>query len=214
MHKDTFEIINRIAEEHSKKIFGYLTQEDLKGEIWSICLERLKDYDQSRGELEHFLRVSVKNRLVNRFKDITKSVRSPCPRCPYFDKGNDPDCARFGHEKNLCSKWKNYQLSIASRNSLLNASEEQYERSVLNSTLNRMVGMELSTIVIDNIDISFKHDLVEFMSSGKISKQRIKKLKKEIVKILSSFNYDSDLEVSKPVQITINKKHAKKKKKK
>src|SRR5687767_13562075 len=102
MDPKIFEIIDRIAEEHSgpRKTFGYLNEDDLKNEIWAICLEKLKDFNEERGELEHFLRVLVKNRLVNRFKDITKSVRSPCPRCVYYDPDNSPsDCGKFGDDR-------------------------------------------------------------------------------------------------------------------
>lgn len=102
-----FDIINRISHEHSHKTFGYLDENDLKNEIWIICLEKLKDFDPSRGYLEHFLRTSVKNRLVNRFKDITKSVRSPCPRCPFYRHKEEVDCVKFTDNKHQCNKWRN-----------------------------------------------------------------------------------------------------------
>ena len=65
MDSKTFDIIERISNEHCFKTFGYLKEEDLRNEIWIICLEKLSDFNYDRGELEHFLRVSVKNRLIN-----------------------------------------------------------------------------------------------------------------------------------------------------
>lgn len=185
MDERTFDIINRIANEHSGKIFGYLTKEDLKNEIWAICLDKIKDFDYERGELEHFLRVSVKNRLVNRFKDITKSVRSPCPRCPFYDPKDSPSgCAKFGDDKHLCTKWRNFQLSTDSRNSLLNAAEPQFERKSSDNILNKVLAKEIKEKLLEKIDSGFKRDLEQLISGSKISKQRMKKLKYEILKIL------------------------------
>ena len=91
---EVFTLISRIASEHSRKPFGYLTQQDMVSEIWAICLTAIKEFDISRGKpLEHFLRASVKNRLINRFKELTRSVRTPCLRCPYYKPEKAPnDC--------------------------------------------------------------------------------------------------------------------------
>lgn len=184
MDERTFDVINRIANEHCGKTFGYLSKEDLKNEIWVICLDKIKDFDYERGELEHFLRVSVKNRLVNRFKDITKSVRSPCPRCPFYNIDSPSNCSKFGDERNLCIKWRNFELSTDSRNSLLNASEPQFERKAKDNILNQVSAKEIQLILLEKIDIRFKRDLEQLISGAKISKQRIKKLKREVLKIL------------------------------
>lgn len=194
----TFEIINRIAKDHSAKTFGYLKQEDLKNEIWIICLEILQNYDYSRGELENFLRFSVKNRLINKFKDITKSVRSPCPRCPYFFKDEDPTCAKFSEDQYQCDKWRNYQLSVDSRNSLLNASESTVERQVTANSINSLVSQESQEILAKNIDPKYKRDFEQLVSGGKLSKQKFKKLKREIERVL--------IAQEGLVQITINRK--------
>jgi hypothetical protein len=200
MDKEVAKIIQKISEEHCRKTFGYLDEDDLKNEIWVICLEKLADYNNERGELENFLRVSVKNRLVNRFKDITKSVRSPCPRCEFFDKGNSPsDCRKFGDDRHLCKKWNNYQLSIESRNSLLNASEQQGERADSENVVNTVAAHELQILVAGKIDKAYEHDLQLLVSGGKISKQRLKKLKKEISRVLT---------VEKSVQLTVRGKNA------
>lgn len=197
MDQKVFDIISRISEEHCRKTFGYLDENDLKNEIWLICLEKLEDYNYERGELENFLRVSVKNRLVNRFKDITKSVRSPCPRCPFYDPGESPsDCGKYGDDRHLCKKWNNYQLSIESRNSLLNASEQPGERSGSDNIVNTLSARELKILVSGKIDKSYEHDLQLLVSGGKLSKQRLKKLKKEINRVL----------VEQPVQLTVKGK--------
>jgi hypothetical protein len=185
----TFSLISRIAEEHSHKVFGYLKEEDLQNEIWVICLKLLESYDYSKGELEHFLRASVKNRLVNRFKDITKSVRSPCPRCEFFEPKKEPNCKAFGEDKYQCEKWKNYQLSVESRNSLLNASESTVERHNNCNSLRSLISKETREFLESKISLEYKRDLDQLTSSGKLSKQRLKKLKREISRVL----YEEDL---------------------
>lgn len=190
----TLKLIERIANEHSRstKPFGYLDHSDLKNEIWVICLEKLADFSDERGELENFLRVSVRNRLINRFKDITKSVRSPCPRCVYNDPQAKINCVRFGEKKELCDKWHSYQLSVQSRNSLLNASEQQIERKIPDNSLNKIISDEIKALIIDKIDKKFVFDFNELINGGKISKQKLKKLKKEIFRILEEINYHNE----------------------
>lgn len=184
MDKKVEDIIFRISNEHSHKKFGYLTEEDLKNEIWVICLEKLKDFDYSRGELEHFLRVSVHNRLVNKFKEITKSVRPPCPRCRFFKEGEFPDCGKFGENKDYCDKWRAYQISIESRNSLLNAAEDKVERKEDQYISDRIAAHEIKDLVSKYIGRSYRNDFNRMVAGEKISKQRLKKLKVEIYRIL------------------------------
>lgn len=184
MDQKTFDIIQRISEEHSHKKFGYLEENDLRNEIWVICLDKLDSFNPEKGDLEHFLRVTVKNRLVNRFKDITKSVRSPCPRCPYFDASQTPDCTRYGENREQCKKWNNYQLSVKSRNSLLNSSEGGLERHKSENVVNSMISQEVYLSVVDKISPKLRYDFEELVSGGKLSSQKTKKLKTEIIKIL------------------------------
>jgi hypothetical protein len=186
LNESTFDLIDKISKEHCHKTFGYLDKNDLKNEIWAICLEKIKDFNKKRGNLEHFLRVSVKNRLVNRFKDITKSVRSPCPRCPFYDpEGSPSDCAKFGDDRHLCNKWRNYQLSIESRNSLLNSVEQKGERTSSDNAFNALISKEMKEIILSKLDKANRYDFEQLASGGKISKQRLKKLKRIIEKILT-----------------------------
>jgi hypothetical protein len=202
MEAKTFDIISRISEEHSHKTFGYLDENDLKNEIWLICLEKVRDYQPERGELENFLRVSVKNRLVNKFKDMTKSVRSPCPRCPFFKPNEVPgDCAKFFENKHECNKWVNYSLSVQSRNSLLTVSEQQTERHSGHDFVDQISAKEMNSKIYDSVNRVYQKDLDQLISSGKISKQRLHKLRREVSKSLES-----------PVQLTIKGKNAKTKK--
>jgi len=207
MDDDKFQIIERIANEHSNKVFGYLDKDDLKNEIWVICLEQIDTYDDSKGNLENYLRVLVKNRMINRFKDITKSVRPPCPRCPHYDPGNSPsDCAEYGHDRHKCSKWRNYILSVESRNSLLNAMEQQIDREHDSCVINNTMGKELIELAESGLVPSLFQDLKRVMNGNKVSKQRKIRLYSELKKLLIS--YDPDMFDHKPsgfINLTINK---------
>lgn len=182
-------IITRIADEHSNKTFGYLDKDDLKNEIWIICLEKIGTYSEEKGRLENYLRVLVKNRLINKFKDITKSVSSPCPKCPFYAPGVKPgDCAQFGEDKYQCDKWRNYQLSKDSRNSLLNAVEPQLERDIGSNALNKMTFDEVVLIAGSGLNKKFQKDLLDLRNGNKLSNQRKKRLQREVAKVLIEFD--------------------------
>lgn len=184
IEQKVFDIIERISKDHSHKVFGYLTEDDLRNEIWVIALSKLKDYDYTQGKLENWMRRVVKNRLINRFKDMTKSVKCPCHKCPEYLKGKLPDCRMFGENKMECDKWQNYSLSVESRNSLLNASEESVERRNESVSLKKVMSDEVRGYLESRIEEKFKRDFKELISGGKLSKQKLKKLKMEIQRIL------------------------------
>lgn len=190
MDEQTIKLIDKIAEEHSHKVFGYLDRSDLKNEIWVICLEQMKYFNGDRGHLEHFLRKSVKNRLINKFKDITKTVKSPCLRCPLYRANSEVDCSKFKQNKERCDKWHNYQLSVESRNSLLNASEYKTDRGGSDNTSDILAGKEICQIIINHIDTKFLHDFEQFLARGKLSKRRSGRLRKEIARILDKIEAD------------------------
>lgn len=206
MDEETFKLVSRIAKEHSGKIFGYLDKEDIEHEIWVICLEKINTYDISKGNLENYLRVLVKNRMINRFKDITKSVRPPCPRCPHYDPGNSPsDCAEYGNDRHFCNKWKNYKLSVESRNSLLNPMEEQIDRETDSRVLNNIMGNELIALAQSGLTPALYKDLNNLIQGNKISKQRKIRVHTELKKVL--INHDPRMFDYKPsglVQLTVN----------
>jgi len=206
LDQDTFEIISKIAKEHSFKTFGYLTKEDLEGEIWQICLEQLSEYTDDRGKLEHFLRVIVKNRLVNTFKKITKSVRPPCPRCEYYDPGNSPsDCGLFGDERMSCDKWRNYVLSIESRNSLLNPTERVLDPQNEHDFINKIIGSELINVISQQLDEKYKKDFEDLLSGKPPVGNKLEELRKAMVEI--AYQYDPSM-FDETTNLTVGKTDA------
>lgn len=207
MDQKTQEIIQRIAEEQAisanHKKFGYLKKEDLVNEVWIICLEKLPEFNKELGELEHWLRVVVSNRIVNKFKQINKFVRLPCIRCEYYAKKEDPDCVMFGHEKMNCSKWANYQSSRESRNNLLNATEEKNDRYKNDSTLDSMMGHELVEMVKDRIPQKYQRDFNNFINHEKINKQKLKTLQKIIIRIVNDIEINKFNEQNRLMELTV-----------
>lgn len=192
---EVVELITRISEEHSSNIFGYLEIEDLRSEIWIICLEALSEFDINTGKLENFLRASVKNRLINRFKEITKSVRPPCLRCEHACKNKpDTDCslvknagtmARPTKFRMACQKWNKYELSVSSRNSLLNSTEYVQEEYHSNCPLNISANKELVEKLKSKIsDQEMLNDIQKLMDGISIDNKSMQKLKEKAMQIL------------------------------
>lgn len=179
LDKETFDLIKKIADEHCHKVFAFLDENDLRQEIWVICVEAIKHYKNKRGHLEHFLRVTVKNRMINRFRSLTRSVRSPCSWCKFHDKTGESanDCALYEENWAECSKRHNYRLSIESRNSLLNSVEPIREEVAAGDAINVLAAKEIIDFIKDNLkDPEILGELELFLNREKMSKQREKKL--------------------------------------
>jgi hypothetical protein len=184
---ETIDVINRIADANARNVFAFLDPDDIRSEVWVICLTALDEFDKNSGyKLEHFLRVTVKNRLVNKFKEMTKSVNSPCPKCPYYDPGNSVnDCGKYGENRHHCKKWSEYNNTVVSRNALLNPTVEGVERSYSSNPLKKMILDELLEVIRPRLREEFIHSFETLVSGGKVHKSRLKKLQSEISKCFS-----------------------------
>ena len=94
--------IDKVANIHKHKIFGYMTQEDIYAQATLICIKQLKFYKSEKGKsldelncLERWLNHIVKNRLKNFYRDNccssdkeTKKARS---KLAASATPNDPD---------------------------------------------------------------------------------------------------------------------------
>jgi hypothetical protein len=101
-------------------------------------------------------------------------------------KGQEPDCGKFGYDKELCRKWKKYMLSKESRNNLLNATEHTIERLFKDNTNNAAEAKEIVEIIRKNIRSVYNKDFTSLLNGYKLSKNRLEKLKKEINRVLQS----------------------------
>lgn len=79
------EIMKRVVSGYGNK-FRFTIQEceDIEQRAWELALEALakNKYDPAKADLEHFLRVHVRNRLINDKRDLYIRNDSPCKSCP------------------------------------------------------------------------------------------------------------------------------------
>ena len=74
--QEDFELFSNIAQTQCKP-FGYLDQYDVQNEVWVILLEVRETYKAKHGPKENYYRRCVKNRMANRYAEVTKIVRKP-----------------------------------------------------------------------------------------------------------------------------------------
>lgn len=74
---EIIEVIDKVAQNHSKKAFSYYTSSDIKQEVWRIALEKLIEFSLEKSRhplnpkkaLEHFLNTVMARRLSNLYRD-------------------------------------------------------------------------------------------------------------------------------------------------
>lgn len=100
---EEFQTIQILAERFSNKTFAYYDKEDIKQEVWVICLESLHKYDPERSsaKLETFLFRVVSNELTNKYNKLFKKVNPPV-KC----RGCNSDC------KSQCEVWSKYLQNV------------------------------------------------------------------------------------------------------
>lgn len=62
--------------------FTYQTPEDVEQRAYIHAQEGIKKYDPNKGELKHFLRVHIRNRLMNDKRKFFIRNDPPCLNCP------------------------------------------------------------------------------------------------------------------------------------
>ena len=74
--EEIYEVITKVAKNHCKKKFAYLTEDDIENKAWEIALKQLPEFVVSKGKaknpaksLEHWLNAVVSNRLKNYYRD-------------------------------------------------------------------------------------------------------------------------------------------------
>lgn len=184
LDQETNKLITEIAGTYCHRTFGYFDEEDIQSEIWIICLQALEEYNNSIGPLKNFLIRTVKNRLVNKFKGVTKALRSPCLRCEHYRPEKTIDCAAFGVDKHECSRWKNYTLSIESRNSLINTSEDLKERYDDVPAELKLEAQEAIEYIRKSIDPSMLKEFNRMVAGEIINNSKSEKIVEEVKRLL------------------------------
>lgn len=97
--KELTAIIEKVANNHDHKTFGFYTKGDIHQEIWIIVLEKLAEFDVKKTKtgnigksLEHWLNSVVSKRLINLYRD-----RFLVPQKYKFDNPNKTGTAHMPH---------------------------------------------------------------------------------------------------------------------
>jgi hypothetical protein len=183
------QLISKIADEHCGKTFGYFDRDDIWSEIWIICLNAIGEFNSDKGPLENFLRVTVKNRLTNEFKRVTKTIKSPCPKCPYYDPGKSPsDCKKFGDDRHLCDKWVFYQATVQRRNGLMTNAEDKDNRETPRSLVSEIENKEIIEMIKAAMDSDMLGDFINAAAGNTLPANRMKRMKLFIEEFLDKNN--------------------------
>lgn len=104
LSQEEFLTIEKIANRFCNKTFSYHEKDDIKQEVWVICLEAISKFNanKSTATLETFLFSVVKNELATAYNKLFKRVSPPlkCRSC-------DEAC------KSQCKSWANYKKNLS-----------------------------------------------------------------------------------------------------
>src|SRR3990167_7640042 len=165
--EQAYSVIAKIAEEHCHRTFAYLDKDDLYQEIWTICLDKLDTFkiDTCKNllldkQLEHYFRCIVSNRLVNKFKKVTKSVRNPCIKCPNYKPKSKNQCGADRGVESCIKKVRVYNLSVESRNSLLSCLDHMSsDNDYININTRNVLGDIITKETIDDLYVRLDPEL-------------------------------------------------------
>lgn len=186
-------LIQNIAKSNRGKAFAYFAADDIESEVWIICLRAIKEFDVDSGNsLEHFLRKSVANGLVNEFKRVTKMRGSPCPSCKYFSTTAVGKCKKFGEEKYPCDPWRKYTLSMNSKNALMSAVEVTNNRTTRLDLFEEACNKELIAFIESRLNKTDRKILEGIKEGKKIRQGDTKRLRKVCQELIKEFEGEKD----------------------
>jgi DNA-directed RNA polymerase specialized sigma24 family protein len=104
--------------------FGFYGVDDIEQECFLFAIDALEKYD-GRGPLENFLRVHIKNQLLNLHRNKLCRYEPPCVNCPFFDKNkkkSDNQCTEFVNKMD-CKKWADWSNRNAAKTGIMNPTD-------------------------------------------------------------------------------------------
>lgn len=174
------EIIERIADRFSKKFrFGYHDAEDIRQQAALYALEGFKSYRPERGDLENFLCVHVRNRLMNFKRDNYFRLDAPCIGCP-FRKGED-GCSAFD-DKLDCELFAVWIRKRETRKSLMNPAELLIDSGVRDE--NEIDKKEILSKINSGLDPILRSDFLRILEGLPVPKHRKNKVREAVQAIL------------------------------
>jgi DNA-directed RNA polymerase specialized sigma24 family protein len=100
--EEILEIMEKVVSGYGFRYsFTYQSKEDVEQQAWIHALKGLENYDPEKSDLLRFLRVHVRNRLMNDKRSMFVRNDIPCKTCPAFVNGS---CAAFSEPEEECKE--------------------------------------------------------------------------------------------------------------
>lgn len=171
MTDEEYQVVEQVANTIAPNFtFGYYEAEDIKQEIWIMCLEALPKFDKNRGaSLKTFLLVHCKNRLISLKRNKTSRIVLPClDKCPHWDDELQ-ECSKYRKRSN-CKDYSKWQSTINDKNKIfalmeLDDTEAYYETDILEDIHKD----ELLSYIDENIPAKYRNNYLQFIEGGKLS---------------------------------------------
>lgn len=176
---EIFSIVDRVCKDICKRFtFDSYDEDDIYQESILICEDIINKYDGERP-LENFLRVSLKNRLMNFKRDNTTYYKFVCPEC------NNKNCKNCEY----CIKYRIVYEIKKNINSPLNIDEIEDEQLQYNNIDEYIEYSELHQLINFHLPIEMRADYLRIMSGVYINKSRRDEIISRITDILKQNDF-------------------------
>lgn len=162
-------IIDKICTDNRNKTFAYFTVEDIRQEIWIICLKALDGYDPKKGKLEHYLRRSVKNRLYNLKRD------------KYFKVNPNRQSGKLDTRINLVNA---FPLDILNESKTFDI---MCSNNDTQNPLSKLLANEMEKYVYDRLAPNETQDLICVLNNNKIKRTKYEALFQSVKRIIEEY---------------------------
>ena len=186
--EQTTELILKIADRFAAKFrFGYHDVQDMKQQCCEFALEGLAKYDPSKGQMENFLTVHVRNQLINMKRKQYSRPQPPCIGCPFYDpekKVSDNQCVEFTQDRIDCDKFSAWVKRNSVKKGLMSPRNlDDFPRHLLVAG-DDSTAKEIFNIINDKIPIPMRADFNRMLEGVSVPKYKRDKIIEEAKRIL------------------------------
>jgi len=158
--------------------FGNFDPDDIYQESFLICVEKLlPKYDGDRP-LENFLKVSLKNRLINFKREKTLYYKFTCSEC----NNSDDNCE-------YCAKYRLLYAAKKNLDSPVNIDEIKDEQLHYEHIEEECNMAEFYSLINRNLPLNMREDYLKMMSDVYVSKPRREEIIGRIKDILKQNDF-------------------------
>lgn len=165
--------------------FGYFEHDDIYQEGFIIAMDVLEKYN-GKDPLENFLRVHIRNRLINFKHNKYSRHEPPCTSCPFYDpdkKLSNNQCSEF-IDKEDCDRWASWVKRNSAKENLMRpmgidaVSEE--ESLITDELFNKANFAEIRRQIDRNLDSELRADFLRMLEGIYIPNERKNRVKDAI----------------------------------